>query len=372
MNKLIIRYLVASSLCLSPLLTAANTIKIGVAGPLSGPYAAFGEQLWNGASQAAQDINNQGGINGDKIELIKSDDACEPKQAVSIAHRLVNNDKVSAVIGHFCSSSTLPASQIYANENVVMITPASTNPLITERGFETIFRTCGRDDQQGTVAADYMFDHLKVKQVAVIHDKDTYGKGLADAMKAQIEKLGSKVVLYEGLTRGEKNFNAIVTKIKDSKADAVYFGGLHTEAGPFVRQLREQGVNIPFVSGDGIVSVDFVTEAGGPKIVKDVFMTFGADPRNFPEGKKVIEEFRKSKIEPEGYTLYAYASLQAIAEAMKQTHSQDGKKIADWLHHHPVQTVMGEKAWDEKGDLKKADYVMYEWDDKGKYQQVKN
>jgi branched-chain amino acid transport system substrate-binding protein len=370
-RKLIYGGMVASLLNISPLM-AAETIKIGIAGPMSGPYAAFGDQLWNGASQAAVDINNQGGINGSKIELIKADDACEPKQAVSVAHRLVNEDKVSAVIGHFCSSSTLPASQIYADENIVMITPASTNPMITERGLKSIFRACGRDDQQGKVAADYIYNNLKAKRVAVVHDKDTYGKGLADAMKAQIEKLGSKVVVYEGLTRGDKNFNALVTKIKDTKADAVYFGGLHTEAGPLVRQLREQGVKVPFISGDGIVSEDFVTEAGGPQIANGVLMTFGPDPRDFPEGKKVIEEFHQNKIDPEGYTLYSYASLQAILEAMKQTQSTDGKKLADWLHHNTVHTVMGDRSWDDKGDMKNAAYVMFQWDDKGKYHPVKN
>ncbi len=355
-----------------PLSIFAGTVKIGVAGPFSGPYAAFGEQMWHGATQAADDINKQGGINGDKIELVKADDACEPKQAVAVAHRLVDNDKVTAIIGHFCSSSTIPATSVYADANAVMITPASTNPLITERGYKTIFRICGRDDQQGVVAAQYIHDNLKANQVAVIHDKDTYGKGLADATKAKLEKLGSKVVLYEGLTRGEKNFNALVSKIKESKAQAVYFGGLHTEAGPLLRQMREQDVKATFVSGDGIVSEDFVTSAGGPNIVNGVYMTFGADPRKNESSQKILGEFRNKHIEPEGYTLYTYAAIQALAQAMKETKSNDGAKIADWLHNHDVDTVMGKRAWDEKGDMKSADYVIYEWNDKGSYQQVKS
>ncbi len=372
MTKLLSTTLIAALLSACPTLILADTIKVGIAGPFSGPYAAFGEQMWHGAQQAAEDINKNGGINGNKIELIKADDACEPKQAVSVAHRLVDKDKVTAVIGHFCSSSTLPASDVYADANAVMITPASTNPIITDRGLKTVFRTCGRDDQQGAVAAKYIHDNLKAKQVAVIHDKDTYGKGLADAMKTELEKLGSKVVLYEGLTRGEKNFNALVTKLKDKNADAVYFGGLHTEAGPLLRQMREQDMKAPFVSGDGIVSEDFVASAGGPQIVNGVYMTFGTDARNNPQSKDILAEFRTKGFEPEGYTLYTYAALQAIADAMKQTKSIDGQKIAQWLHANKVNTVMGERAWDDKGDLKTADYVMYVWDDKGKYQQVKN
>ncbi|MGD9591321.1 MAG: branched-chain amino acid ABC transporter substrate-binding protein, partial [Candidatus Berkiella sp.] len=340
MSKIALATMIATILC--PTILLADPIKIGIAGPLSGPYAAFGDQMWHGAKQAVEDINKQGGINGNKIELIKADDACEPKQAVAVAHRLVDNDNVSAVIGHFCSSSTMPASQIYADANTVMITPASTNPQITDRGLKTVFRTCGRDDQQGVVAANYIHDKLKAKHVAVIHDKDTYGKGLADAMKAELEKLGSKVVLYEGLTRGEKNFNALVTKLKDDNADAVYFGGLHTEAGPLLRQMREQDVKAPFISGDGIVSEDFVSSAGGPQIVDGVYMTFGTDARNNPRSKTVLEAFRKQGVEPEGYTLYTYAALQAIAKAIEATKSTDGEKLAQWLHQNKVDTVMGE------------------------------
>jgi branched-chain amino acid transport system substrate-binding protein len=349
----------------------ADAIKIGVAGPLTGPYAAFGDQLYRGALQAVEDINKAGGINGKQLVLVQGDDACEPKQAVTVAHHFADEDKVNAVVGHFCSSSTIPASAIYNDADILMITPASTNPAVTDKGLKTIFRTCGRDDQQGPIAAEFIIDKLKNKQVAVVHDKDTYGKGLADAMKTKLEKLGGKVVLYEGLTRGEKDFNALVTKIKDAKADAIYFGGLHTEAGPLVRQLRGQGVEIPFVSGDGIVSEDFVKEAGGPKMVKNVYMTFGVDPRNVPEGKKIVDTLVKHGFNPEGYTLYSYATVQAIAEAMKQTKSTEGKKLADWLHNHSVNTVLGEKSWDNKGDLKTSDYVIYEWDDKGKYKQIK-
>jgi branched-chain amino acid transport system substrate-binding protein len=368
-KKLLTGLLCSLTLCANPLL--AENIKIGIAGPLTGPYAAFGEQLLKGATMAVEKINAQGGVNGSKIELIKADDACEPKQAVTAANRLVNDDEVVAVIGHFCSSSTLPAARVYNDAQIVMITPASTNPEITDKGYKTIFRTCGRDDQQGVVAADFINRELKAKNVAVIHDKDTYGQGLAKATKAELERLGSHIVLYEGLTRGEKDFNAIITKIKEKKADAIYFGGLHPEAGPLVRQLREQGSKVPFISGDGIVSEDFVTTAGGPTMVKGVYMTFGSDPRKTPESKQIVDEFRKNSYEPEGYTLYTYAAVQAIAEAISKTKSTDGLKLADWLHKNKVHTIIGDKQWDQKGDLTTADYVIYEWDAKGHYEPIK-
>ncbi|MBF0262978.1 MAG: branched-chain amino acid ABC transporter substrate-binding protein [Magnetococcales bacterium] len=349
----------------------AGTIKIGVAGPLSGPQAAFGEQFLRGAEQAAKDINAKGGINGEMIELVKGDDSCEPKQAVAVANRLVDFEKVAAVVGHFCSSSTIPAFEIYAEAGILSMTPGSTNPMVTERGFSTVFRACGRDDQQGVVGAEYLVKELKAKQIAVIHDKDTYGQGLADAMKAHLGKLGLKEVLYEGLTRGEKDFNALVTKIRAVKADGVYFGGLHSEAGPLVRQMREQGLTIPLVSGDGIMSDTFVTSAGGPKFVEGVYMSFGADPRKIPAGQAVVEKFRKAGYEPEGYTLYSYATMQSIAAALAANKSRDGATLATWLKANQVETVMGSKAWDAKGDLKISDYVIYRWTADGKYEEVR-
>ncbi|THD39860.1 branched-chain amino acid ABC transporter substrate-binding protein [Pantoea sp. R102] len=355
--------------CLSMAFYAQADIKIGVAGPFTGPNATYGTQYWKGASQAAADINAAGGINGEKIVLVQGDDACEPKQAVAVANRLVDQDKVMAVVGHFCSSSTMPASEVYDEAGVLAITPGSTNPQITERGMKTLFRMCGRDDQQGSIAANYILDTLKAKKVAVIHDKDTYGQGLADATKAALEKRGVKEVLYEGLSRGEKDFNALVTKIGAVKPDVVYFGGCHPEAGPLVRQMREQGVNAAFFSGDCIVTEELVTAAGGPQFTKGVYMTFGNDPRTIADGKAVIEKFRASGFEPEGYTLYAYASIQALAAAYKAA-GKDNEKASDWLKANSVDTVMGKKAWDEKGDLKVSDYVVYQWDDKGKYHQL--
>ena len=346
-------------------------VKIGVAGPMTGASAAFGEQYMKGAQAAAAVINAKGGINGEKIVLVAGDDACEPKQAVAVANRLVDQDKVIGVVGHFCSSNTIPASEVYDEAGVIMITPGSTNPQVTERGLSGVFRMCGRDDQQGVVAGDYIVDVLKGKKVAVINDKDTYGKGLADATTAQLIKRGVKPVLEEGLTRGEKDFSALVTKLRETGADVVFFGGLHPEAGPLVRQIRESGLkDVKFVSDDGVVTDELVTTAGGAQYVDGVYMTFGADPRLLPGSKKVVEQFRAAGTEPEGYTLYAYASLQAMADAFNGAKSNKGEDAAKWLKANPVKTVMGEKVWDEKGDLKVSDYVMYQWDKDGKYHQL--
>jgi branched-chain amino acid transport system substrate-binding protein len=349
---------------------AQADVKIGVAGPMTGANAAFGEQYMKGAQAAADAVNAAGGVNGEKIVLVKGDDACEPKQAVTVAKDLANQ-KVAGVVGHFCSSSTIPASEIYDEAGIIAITPGSTNPQVTERGLTAMFRMCGRDDQQGIVAGNYIVDVLKGKKVAVIHDKDTYGQGLADATKAQLIKRGVTPVIYEGLTRGEKDFSALVTKIRAAGADVVYFGGLHPEAGPLVKQLRTEGLkDVKFMSDDGIVTDELVTTAGGPQYVDGVLMTFGADPRLLPDSKAVVEQFRKAGTEPEGYTLYAYASVQALAAGFNGAKSNKGDEAAKWLKSHPVKTVMGEKTWDAKGDLKVSDYVVYQWDASGKYHQL--
>jgi branched-chain amino acid transport system substrate-binding protein len=362
----------AGGLSLSGLAGAAETIKIGVAGPMTGGNAAFGEQFWNGATQAAEAINAAGGINGKQIELVKGDDACEPKQAVAVANRLLDQDKATAVIGHFCSSSTIPASEVYADASVLVITPGSTNPKVTERGLPTVFRMCGRDDQQGPMAADFIVNKLKAKKIAVVHDKDTYGQGIADAMRARLKELKAdkKEVLYEGLTRGEKDFNPLVTKIKGSGADVVYFGGLYNEAGPLLRQLRDQGVKATFVSGDGSLDPAIVAAAGGPKFIEGSYMTSVREARNIPAAQKVVAKFKAAGIDPAGYTLYSYASLQSIAEAMKATKSTDGKKLADWLKSHTVTTVLGPKNWDAKGDLKESGFSIYVWGADGNYKEM--
>lgn len=345
-------------------------IKIAVAGPHTGANATFGMQEWRGASMAVKDINANGGVLGRKLMVVKADDACEPKQAIAVANRMVSKEKVTAILGHFCSSSTIPASGIYDDAGVLMITPASTNPKVTEQGFPTILRMCGRDDQQGVVAGNFIADNRKARRVAIIHDKTTYGRGLADATRDQLKKKKISAVLYEGLTIGEKDFNALVTTIKQKKADLVYFGGLHTEAGLLLKQMRDQGVKADFVSGDGIVSNDFVTSAGGKKYVDGVFVTFGPDPRRLPESQKVVKAFEKSGYNPEGYTLYSYATIQVMAAAMKGSGSTDGAKMAKWLLNNKVSTVMGEKSWDKRGDLTAGGYVIYRWNNEGKYKEI--
>ena len=339
---------------------AANAqVKMAVAGPITGPNAAFGAQLVNGTQQAVDDLNKKGGILGQKIELEQGDDVCDPKQGVSVANKFVG-DGVKFVLGHFNSGVTIPASDVYAENGILFVTPAATNPKVTDRGLWNAFRTCGRDDQQGLVWAEYARDHLKGKKIAVVHDKTTYGKGLADAALDNMHKFGIKEVLYEGVNTGEKDYSAIVSKIKESGADYIMWGGLHTEAGLIIRQMRDQGMKTVMISGDGITDNEFAS-IGGPG-VEGTLMTFGPDPRKNPAAKDVVAEFAARNFDPQAYTLYSYAGVQIMAEAATRAKSLDPKKVAAEMRNgKPFHTVIGDIAYDKKGDRTSVDFVWYVW-----------
>ena len=334
-------------------------IKLGVAGPITGANAAFGAQLSQGVHQAAEDIDKAGGILGQKIEVEVGDDVSDPKQGVSVANKFVG-DGVKFVVGHFNSGVTIPASDVYNENGVLFITPSATNPKVTDRKLWDAFRDCGRDDQQGMVWAELARDKLKGKKIAVIHDKTTYGKGLADAALENMHKFGVKEVLYDGVNTGEKDYSAIVSKIKQSGADYLMWGGLHTEGGLIVRQMRDQGLKTIMISGDGITDSEFA-QIGGPG-VEGTLMTFGPEPRNNPNAKEAVAEFRAKGFDPQGYTLYSYAAVQIIKQAAERAKSLDPKKVAAVMHSGvPFHTVIGDISFDKKGDRTTVDYVWYVW-----------
>jgi branched-chain amino acid transport system substrate-binding protein len=350
---------VALGLGLAFATAASAQIKIGVGGPITGPNAAFGAQLKNGAEQAAEDINAAGGVNGQKIQIVIGDDVSDPKQGVSVANKFAA-EGVKWVVGHFNSGVSIPTSDVYAEAGIVQVSPASTNPKFTDSGKWNTHRTCGRDDQQGEVAGTYLSKNFKGKKVAIVHDKTPYGKGLADETQKTMNKQGLKEVMYEGINTGEKDYSALVSKLKQANVDVVYFGGLHTEAGLIIRQMRDQGLNAPMMSGDGIVSSEFVSIAGPG--AEGTLMTFSPDPRKNPAATEVVEKFRKKGFEPEAYTLYSYAAVQVLADAAKQAKAVDGKKIAQTIRAgKPFKTVIGDLSFDKKGDITRPDYVMYVW-----------
>ncbi len=356
---------VAASLGLAG--SAWADVLFGVDAPLTGPNAAFGAQLQKGAEKAIAEINAAGGMNGEQIQVSLGDDQSDPKQGVSVANKFAA-DGIKFVVGPFNSGVAIPASEVYAENGILYISPAATNPVFTERGLWNTFRTCGRDDQQGEVAGAYIVENFKDAKIAVVHDKTPYGQGLADLTKASMNAGGVTEVMYEGINAGDKDFSALIAKMKEAGVTLVYYGGLHTEAGLLIRQMADQGLEAPMLSGDGIVSNELAAIAGDA--VEGTMNTFAPDPRLRPEAQTLVEQFRAEGFEPEAYTLYSYAAVQVIAAAAAAAGSNDPMTVAEAIKTKgPFQTVLGELSFNEKGDITRPDYVMYEWKkgDDGKY-----
>jgi branched-chain amino acid transport system substrate-binding protein len=340
-------------------------VKLGIGGPITGGAAAFGAQLKMGAEQAVEDINAAGGVLGKKMSVATGDDASDPKQGISVANKFVG-DGVTWVVGHFNSSVSIPTSSVYQENNVLQITPASTNPGLTNPDPKTgeskwnVFRTCGRDDQQGAVAADYIATSLKGKKVAFVHDKKAYGKGLVDETKKALNAKSVQEVLYETINPGEKDYSAVVSKLKAAGAEIVYYGGEHTEAGLLVRQMRDQGMSTVLMGGDGIASEEYAQIAGAG--AEGTLMSFPPDPRLNPAAAEVVKKFEAKKFNPETYTLYSYAAVQVMKQAADAAKSVDPQAMAKVMHSGMTfKTVVGDISYDKKGDVTRADYVVYRW-----------
>jgi branched-chain amino acid transport system substrate-binding protein len=358
--------LVASAVVALGAGTAQAEITIATAGPMTGQYAAFGEQMQKGAEQAVKDLNAAGGVLGEQLVLEVGDDACDPKQAVAVANQMVNAGIVF-MAGHFCSGSSIPASSVYNEEGILQISPASTNPKLTEQGFDNVFRTCGRDDQQGFVAANYVVDNNVGSNVAVLHDKTAYGKGLADEFKKQLNARGVEETMYEAITAGDKDFTALITKMKEAGVDLIYLGGYHTEAGLITRQAHEQGLDAVMMSGDALVTDEYWAITGDTG--QGTIMTFSPDPRKNEVAAPVVAEFAAQGYDPEGYTLYTYAAIQAWADAVEQAGTTDLDAVEEALHNNQFDTVLGTISFDDKGDVQGSNYVVYKWDN-GKYAEI--
>jgi branched-chain amino acid transport system substrate-binding protein len=365
------KFLLAAAFVLMAGAASAADINVAVVGPITGQYATFGEQMRRGAEMAAADINAKGGVLGRKLNLMVGDDACDPKQAVNVANQMANNGVVF-VDGHYCSGSSIPASAVYADNGLLQITPASTNPKLTddaaEKGWTNVFRVCGRDDAQGRTAGRYIAEHFKGKGVAILHDKSPYGKGLADETKKAINAAGIKEVMYEATNADDKDFSALISKMKQANVALIYLGGYHTEAGLLVRQAHEQGLNAVLMAGDALATDEFWTITGAAG--EGSLMTFAPDPRNLPTAKAVVEKFKQQGYEPEGYTLFTYAAMQVFAEAAGRAKSEKLDEVSKAMHAGKFETVIGTIAFDKKGDVIGPDYVVYRWHD-GKREELK-
>jgi branched-chain amino acid transport system substrate-binding protein len=312
-----------------------------------------------GAKMAIEQINKAGGVNGSQLEGVVFDDACDPKQAVAVANRIVN-EEIQFVVGHLCSSSTQPASDIYEDEGILMVTAASTSPEITERGYELVFRTIGLDSLQGPTAGKYIVEQVKPEKVAVIHDKQQYGEGIATAVRDVLIEGGINVPVFEGITAGDKDFSALIAKLRQEEVDFIYYGGYHPELGLILRQSAEQGLDVGFMGPEGVGNPDISAIAGEASegLLVTLPKAFDEDPRN----AKLVAAFKAKNEDSSGpFVFPAYAAVQIIADGIKLAGSTDTFEVAKALRSNEFDTPTGNLSFDAKGDLQDFNFVVYKW-----------
>jgi len=345
---------------------AKSTIKIGLAAVKSGSDAQIGATMLQGSQIAIDEWNAKGGVLGQQIETISLDDEGKPDKAVNVAQTLVD-DGVTAVLGHLNSGCSIPASRVYNSAKVIQITPGSTNPELTEHGYPYVFRICGRDDQQGQVAGAYLRDVLKLDTIAILHNKTAYGEGLATEVKKTFEAKGGKVVVFDGIGQDDNDFSANVSKIKGSGAQAFFWGGMYGQGGPLAVKMRQSGVNIPFVSGDGCFDVTFVdTLKTSPN---NIYLTFGRDYHSVPAAQPFLKKYNEKYGQEGAYSVYGYDAANVYLTAVEKAGTTDPDKVAAVMKGQPFDTILGKVEFNDKGDVKASGYVLWSIKD-GKLQVV--
>jgi branched-chain amino acid transport system substrate-binding protein len=344
--------------------TIRAEIKVGIAAPLSGNSLNAGEQQEIGALTAIEVLNRQGGLLGEEIVTISVNDACDSSKAKAVARQLVS-EGVILVIGHLCSGCSLAASKIYEEAGIIMITPGSSNPKVTDEGGPNVFRVFGRDDQQGKIAGDYLADNLGNKNIAILHDGDAYGKGLAEITKRQLNKRGVTEVLFNQFAANQRTYNRTIEKLVEKEVDVIYIGGYEADVGIILRQAKGALPNIRLFSGDALMAPDFLLYAGDAGA--GTYFTFVPDMRLNPEAADVVDFIRNEySFEPEGFTLYSYGAVQAWAQAAQQARSLDQKAVINALHEGSFNTVLGTIGFDAKGDATGiSSFVWYVYDEEG-------
>jgi branched-chain amino acid transport system substrate-binding protein len=340
---------------------AGAEILIGVATPLTGHMAWAGASNQVGAESAVADLNAKGGALGERIEMLVVDDACDPDQAVAAAKRLLDAG-VALVIGHHCSIASIPASKVYAEAGVLMISPFSTNPKLTEQGFPTVSRVCGRDDFQGRVAGDLLAERFGEKRIAIVHENAVYGQGLAAETKRRLNGRGVTEVMLEAIEPGEAEYSEVVGRMHAAGVEVLYYAGFRREAGLIIRQAHDRGYELQLVAGDGIGGEDFALIAG--PAADGTLMTYAPSPLASPEAALLAERFAA-----EGYTgtfglgtFRSYAIVQAWAQAAEQAGTFAPYAVAKALHSDQFDTVLGKIGFDDKGDVTGYDtFVWYVW-----------
>jgi branched-chain amino acid transport system substrate-binding protein len=337
MKRFLAPLILASTIAfITPAGTHAN-ILLGVPGALTGAEAWLGEQLLEGTGLKVAELNEAGGVLGQRVELLPVDDYCDPEQAIAAARKLVAAH-VAAVIGHVCSGAAIPASKIYEEAGILLIT-SGTNPKLTDQGFRTVFRVLGRDTQQGIMAANYLAERWGAQEIAIVHDGGAYGKGVAEATKHRLNELGVNEVIFETIDPGKSDYFDLIDQLQAKGADALYFGGYSAEAGLIIRQARSRGYDLQMIGPDTISGEYFLRVAG--EASEGVLFPSWPDLRNNPEATPVVAKFRAKGYEPEGITFPTYVAVQVWAEAVEKAGTLELDAVIESLRTHKFDTLLG-------------------------------
>jgi branched-chain amino acid transport system substrate-binding protein len=359
MQRYLTGCIAALTISLAPVHAAKARVQVGVAVPLTGPHTWAGEETRAGAEAAVQDLNRRGGVLGEVLIPVLVDDFCDPQQAVAAAKKLVA-DGVRFVVGHQCSGAAIPASEIYEQAGVIFISPKSTNPRLTSRGLKYTFRTCGRDDLQGKMIADHIAEKWSGADVAIIHDGQAYGQGLAEQVRRRLEELRVKPALLEQVKPGQVNFVQLVSSMEARGIDIIFYGGYSTEAGLIVREAKARVPEAAFIVPDGVAREDFWLIAGDA--ATGTRMTHLMDARRHPAAADVVARLMAGGRDPAGAELYAYAAMQVWAQAAEGARTMDAARVAQVLRAQKFSSVIGEVGFDQNGDVSGIEpFAWYVW-----------
>jgi branched-chain amino acid transport system substrate-binding protein len=375
--KRISRLIVPFMLLLSGCAPKEKVVKIAAALPLTGDIAGLGQGLLRACQLAVEEAQKSGRFKDFKIELESFDDRSDPKQAVDVANRIVSDPAFAVVVGHFNSGCTIPASKVYAAHHLPMISPAASNPQLTQQQLDpswtypkSIFRVNTTDDVQGPYAADFAIDKLGLKKAAIIHDKTAYGQGVATEFRKGFEKKGGQTLSFDGISVQDKDFNALLTRVHGEKPDVIYFGGDFAGGGLVVRQARAAGEKATIILSEANFDPEFLRVAG--TAAEGCFVTFlGAPPDLVSSAKEFIQAYkaRYPNDEMKAYDHYGYEATRIALQMIEQV-GPDRDKITDALHHLDYKGILGETKFDDKGDTLNHTITLFQVKD-GKFEPVK-
>ena len=359
-----IRLLLGAGLAMLPAISPADAeVRIGAAAPMTGTMAWFGEQHERGVAMAVTELNEAGGLLGQAVEVVVADDYCDGEQGVAAARKLIASGVVF-VAGHLCSGAAIPASALYQEAGIIMISGSATNPKLTDQGFRHVFRVVNRDTEQARMAGDYLAERWAEAKIGILHDGTVYGQDLAEETRRQLNRRGIQEAVFDQIAPGQPDYSYALDRLQATGVEVLFYGGYTAEAALIARQSSDRAYDLQLIGGDNL-NGEYFLQVAGPAAEGVRFVSM-ADPRRHETAAPVVAKFRAEGYEPEGFTLYGYAVVQVWAQAVEKAGTFEGDAVVEALRHHEFDTVLGRLGFDDKGDVTGVDsFIWYIWSESG-------